>query len=134
MKRRSVLAAAGAGTTALLAGCSSLRATPDHRIHISSQRPTPQVVRIETSFDGTEREYGPHRFDRESDEWVPTRFETEGTLTVRAYVDDELVWDDTHEIPVLRGDRESAAVITLMRNGDLFTAVWEDGDSIWDHF
>lgn len=116
MNRRKCLAGLGAGASVLVVGCSGLLSdsdTPDHFVQIANGRETDQEVVVETEFEGEETEYGPQTIEP-SDKWEVSRFRSHGELTVRVYVNAELVWDDTHEIPTPGGDRRSFAQVELL--------------------
>lgn len=128
MYRRKYLGGLGAGTTALVAGCSGVLSdsnTPDHLVTIANSRETPNDVFVEMDFDGEETEYGPRTIET-GDIWDVRHIESTGELTVRFYVDDELIWDDTHEIPTPGGDRGSVTQVALLPNDEVRTEVTQE--------
>ena len=121
MERRSLLAGLGTGTITHVAGCTdflSSTASPNHLVSISNQRETSHDVFVEIQIDGEEDEYGPETVVSGSD-WDVETIDSTGTLTVRVYVDEELVWDDTHEIPTPGENRNSYAIVRLETDGEV---------------
>ncbi|OVE82849.1 hypothetical protein B2G88_18875 [Natronolimnobius baerhuensis] len=76
-------------------------------------------------FGGEETEYGPQTIGP-SENWEVRRFDSEGELTIRVYVDEELIWDDTHEIPTPSGDRRSFAQVELLPDDEVRTLVKQE--------
>ena len=125
MYRRTLLAGAGIGGTALLAGCSDpIRGSTDHLVQIVNLRETAHDVFVETDFEGETSEYGPKTIEPNGN-WKVRRVESRGELTVRVHVDDTLIWDDTHEIPTPSGDRRSFAQVELLPD-DVRTGVMQE--------
>lgn len=128
MHRRDCLTGVGTGAFALLAGCSGLVSdsdTPTHLVQVANGRETAHEVFVEVVFEGKGTEYGP-RTIAPGDNWEVTRFDSEGELTVRVEVDDERIWDDTHRIPTLSGDRRSFAQVELLPDGEVRAGVVQE--------
>jgi len=128
MNRRIFLAGSGTGTIALVAGCTGLLSnsdTPDHLVQIANGRETDHEVLVEVEFEGEETEYGPQTI-KPSENWEVSHLDSEGELTVRFYVDDKLIWDDTHEIPTLDGNRRSFAQVELLPDDEVRALVKQE--------
>lgn len=130
--RRQLLGLLGAG---LSAGCvtggsddgaNNSPDSPNHVVRIGNARETSHEAFVELEWNGESSEYGPETVEPD-ESWEVTRIETEGTLTVRFSVDDELVWTDTHEVPTPTEGDQSRVVVDLLPDGDVFTAVeWDE--------
>ena len=121
MERRLLLAGLGMGTITLVAGCAdspSSTASPNHLVSISNRRETSHDVFVELQIDGEEHEYGPEKVVSGSD-WDVETIDSTGTLTVQVYVDEELVWDDTHDIPTPGENRNSYVIVWLESDGEV---------------
>jgi len=121
MKRRLLLAGLGTGTITLVAGCTgfpSSTASPNHLVSISNQREMSHDIFVELEIDGEEHEYGPETVVSGSG-WDVETIDSTGTLTIQVSVDDELVWDDTHEIPTPGENRNSYATVRLESDGEV---------------
>ncbi|MFP8952251.1 hypothetical protein ACLI4Z_04640 [Natrialbaceae archaeon A-arb3/5] len=121
MQRRPLLAGLGTGMGTLVAGCSAIpsaTASPTHLVQVANSRETSHDVLVELERDGEEREHGPKTVTP-STTWDVEQIESTGTVTVRVYVDDALVWDDTHEIPTPGENRSSYAVVRLEPDGEV---------------
>jgi len=128
MNRRTFLTGTGTGSIALVAGCTGILSdsdTPDHLVQIANRRETDHEVFVEVEFQGDETEYGPQTIES-GENWEVKRFDSEGELTVRFYVDDELVWDDTHEIPTPSGGRRSFAQVELLPDDEVRAQVIQE--------
>ena len=108
MNRRQLLALAGTGGVGLavgyaLGGSLDLRSILgngeryQHEVRVSNARETTHEVRVESEFEG-DQVYGPRTL-KPDENWEVTRYEDRGDVTIRFYVDDDLVWLTTHEIP-----------------------------------
>lgn len=125
MDRRTLLLGVGSGTTALVSSCSRLvdrTATPDHLVQIANGRETAHDAFVELDFEGETDEYGPRTIEPGAS-WTVRRVESRGELTVRVFVDEKLVWSDTHEIPTPGRDRRSFAQVELLPDGDVLARV-----------
>ena len=120
MERRVLLAGLGTLASTLVAGCTAFRSStssPSHRIRILNQRQTSHDILVELKIDGEEREYGPETVEAGND-WSVATIESLGSLTVRATVDEELVWEDTHDVPTTETGA-SRVIVQLSSGGDV---------------
>lgn len=131
MKRRTLLAGTGTGASTLVAGCSRFNGvstltdgsnSPNHLVQITNYRDTAQKAFVECGLENEISEYGPESVELD-ETWQVTRVENQGTFTVRFYVNDELVWEDTHEVPTPNERRSSSAHVELLPDDETRTQV-----------
>ncbi|MHC3436567.1 hypothetical protein ACYJ1Y_00370 [Natrialbaceae archaeon A-gly3] len=131
MNRRTILGTVGSGTALLLAGCSGFANPfvesdgPTHLVQVGNGRDTAHDVRVDLTFDGESDEYGPRTVEP-GENWEVRRIEHQVTLTVRVHVDDELVWEDTHEVPTPGAGRKSFTQLELLPDDEVRTEVIQE--------
>lgn len=130
MNRRQFAAFVGTSTVAGIGGGYFFRdwltslnntTTVNHSIRVWNDRETPQEVTVRWSFDGEQHESGPQVVEP-STRWQITRFTSRSELSVEFHIEDEQVWEDTHEVPKAHGTNgESWVGITLQPTEEIET-------------
>ncbi|AGB16805.1 hypothetical protein Halru_2218 [Halovivax ruber XH-70] len=123
LQRRTVIAGLGLlGSCGALAGWLWRRDAPNHAIVVASLHEASHEVTVQYELGADEQTFGPTEL-AEGESWQVAHIETRGDVTVRFWVDGELAWEDTHEIPALEAGRSSIVLFEIQPDGEFLHRV-----------
>lgn len=109
----------------MIAGCIGLD-NANHLVQIKNYRERSYEITVFCKIKDNEgEEFGPRTVEPDEN-WEVTRFKQQGTLTIRFWVNNELVWENTHKIPNSSEELKSFAQVELLPNGEVRTEIMKE--------